>query len=442
MAQAGEKMWYGWPELPDHNPESTMTTSKRNNFAVDLAGLERKLASNITSTFSSHVDTRWNPPATQHNQSATKISTPNIAVASNITHAPTITHGVTKSTPQAMLQLDGVLLGEQHNAHASPVASIVTPQRKNAVYENQLQHHYVVLAGEHQNTPGDVAVIPHRDNTLKNGSKIERVKCIYRSHKNLHDEDLDDIIKELETSTVLMEVNLSNNLITLADGRFTAALASNTSLQKINLWDNKIGDEGVRSLASALKVNNTLRCINLYGNTISKVGAQFLSEALMVNTSLDNMNLHSNSIGEDGVQSLATALQVNSTLKSINLSGNQICAVGTKVLAKTLMANIMLEDLNLNNNMIGDEGAQSLGDALKVNNNLRCIILSGNQISKVGAKCSAEALMVNTKLEDMNLSTNSIGDEGAQILCAVLQVNKSDKLNRCKVLSECIDGQY
>ena len=111
IAQAEEKMWYGWPD--DHNPESTstMTTSKQNNFAVDLADLERKLASNITSTLTAHVK-RWNPPATQHNQSANKISKPN-----------------------------------------------------------------VVLAGEQQNTPGDVAVIPLRVNTLKNDSKIERVKC-------------------------------------------------------------------------------------------------------------------------------------------------------------------------------------------------------------------------------------------------------------------------
>ena len=98
MAQAGEKMWYGWPELPDHNPESTMTTSKRNNFAVDLADLERTLVS-VNHAPTAHVK-RWNPPATHHNRSATTttMTKPNITVASNITPTPTITHCVTKST--------------------------------------------------------------------------------------------------------------------------------------------------------------------------------------------------------------------------------------------------------------------------------------------------------------------------------------------------------
>jgi Ran GTPase-activating protein (RanGAP) involved in mRNA processing and transport len=80
----------------------------------------------------------------------------------------------------------------------------------------------------------------------------ERVECITTNNKNLRDDDLDEIINEMETSTVLKEIKLCRNQITLSDGRFTAALASNTSLQKINLHSNKIGDEGVRRLASAL----------------------------------------------------------------------------------------------------------------------------------------------------------------------------------------------
>jgi hypothetical protein len=198
-----------------------MTTSKQNNFAVDLADWERidgrKLASNIISTSTAQVK---RSPATYHNQSVTTMTTPNIAVASHI--------------------------------------AVNDKQQQPHVYTAAAQD-YVVLAGEQQNTSVDVDVIPHRDNTFENDSKIKRVKCINRSHKNLQDEDLDEIIKEMETSTVLMEVKLQKNRITLANGRFTTALASNTSLLKINLQCNKIGDEGAWSLCAALKVNNTLR---------------------------------------------------------------------------------------------------------------------------------------------------------------------------------------
>jgi Ran GTPase-activating protein (RanGAP) involved in mRNA processing and transport len=398
----------------------TTITPKRNNFAVDLADWKRTLVS-INHVPTDHLNTRWNPPATQHNQSATTMTKPTIAVARNITPTPTNTHCVTKSTPQATLQHDGVIVGEQHNA---PIVSAVTPQRKNAVYDKQLQH-YVVLAGEHQNTPGDDVVIPLRDNTLKNDSKIERVKCIDRSHKNLRDDDLDEIIKEMETSTVLMEVNLYRNQITLADGRFATALASNASLLKINLCDNKIGDDGVRSLCAALKVNKTLTSIDLSGTQISKVGAQLLAEALLVNTVLQSMNLVNNMIGEDGAQSLGDALKVNNNLRCINLSGNQISTVGAKFLAETLMVNTSLVDISLSNNKIGDEGAQSIGDALKVNKTLTRISLSWCHISTVGVKFLAEALMVNTSLVDISLSNNKIGVRGALSLCDALKVNKT-----------------
>jgi Ran GTPase-activating protein (RanGAP) involved in mRNA processing and transport len=399
----------------------TMTTTpKRNNFAVNLADWERTLVSINAPTDhvkrwnppvygkqlhapTDHVYTRWNPPATQHYQSATTMTTPNIAVARNITHTPTVTHSVTKITPQETLQHDGVLVGEQHNAGVAPVV-----------------------------TPSQCDNAPVNDSKIERG---ERDECINRSRKALRDEDLDEIIKEMETNSALSEIKLSNNLMTLADGRFATALASNTSIQNISLHDNNISDEGVRSMASALKNNNTLRCINLSGNTISKAGAQYLAEALMVNTSLDKIYLQSNKIGDEGVRSLAGSLKNNNTLVYIFLCGNQISKVGAKFLADALMVNTKLESINLNGNMIGD-GVKSLAKALKVNKTLKRINLSGCKISEVDAQFLAEALMVSTSLVVISLSNNKIGDAGVQRLCAALQVNstlKSIDLNGNKI---------
>ena len=277
------------------------------------------------------------------------------------------------------------------------------------------------------------------------------VNCITRcSNKALQvfpwqDENLDEIIKELETSTVLREVYLSNNQITLADGRFTAALASNTSLRTIRLHSNKIGDEGVQSLCAALKVNTTLTRINLGGCQISNVGANFLAEALMLNIRLENLNLTGNKIGDEGAQSLAMSLKVNNTLTSISLDTNQISTVGAKFFADALMVNTSLVTINLSSNNIGDEGARYLSLALKVNTTLTSTFLNKNQISEVGAQFLAEALMVNTVLQSMSLQSNNvglnvngnrIGEDGAQSLAKALKVNNtlvSINLCRCHI---------
>jgi Ran GTPase-activating protein (RanGAP) involved in mRNA processing and transport len=545
--------------------------------------LERKLASNITSTSTDHVvNTRWNPPATQHNQSATKISTSNFDHTQ--LHTPTITHCVKRWTPPATLQKqhNGVLAGKNNNnapvvefapppprensysrlgdvvgnvaqplprredSYARlgdvvpikntqfvnlipnpPATTTMTPSHNNdnggggnfpvhwsnppynsnmntnyknsdregrpwfpptppppphhnhrrdefrpAVNNNYYytnnninnnkngeslgfndeQYGLPTYQQKHDNISddrittydlveghvddidrggGEVGEFYHRGNNRRSDKSesslllhSERVKCITTNNKNMRDEDLDEIIKELETSNVLSEIKLSNNVITLADGRFMTALASNTSIRKIKLHDNKIGDEGVRSLCAALKVNNTLSCISLNGNQISKVGAQFLAEALMVNTVLQSLSLHANKIGDEGVQSLCAALKVNNTLRCINLNGCQISKVGAQFLAEALMVNTVLQRMSLQSNNVGEDGAQRLAKALKVNNTLRCINLSKCQISEVGAQFLTEALMVNTELEDMNLSANKIGDEGVQSLCAALEVNK------------------
>jgi Ran GTPase-activating protein (RanGAP) involved in mRNA processing and transport len=241
---------------------------------------------------------------------------------------------------------------------------------------------------------GTIQADINADDTSRESSSfgIKRYREINRNNKNLRDEDLDEIIKEMETSTVLMEVKLQKNRITLADGRFTTALASNTSLQKISLPDNNISDEGVRRLAGSLKVNNTLRCIDLSGNLISKVGAKFLAEALMVNKLLEDMNLRTNSIGAKGVLSLATALKVNKTLKSIDLSGNQISKVGVKFLAEALMVNTSLMAIKLNGYNINDEGAQWLADSFRMNQSLCSIHLCSNRISDFGATKLADAI--------------------------------------------------
>ena len=277
-------------------------------------------------------------------------------------------------------------------------------------------------------------VVFHLEDNNANDDGPSFFDGVIMNNKDLKDEDLDEIIKELETSTVLSEIKLLDSLITLADGRFTAALASNTSLLKVNLHDNKIGDEGAQSLASALKVNNTLRCVNLSGNQISKVGAQIFAEALMVNTVLEIFYLSGNKIGDEGMQSLAMSLKVINTLRSIDLCGCQISKVGVKFLASALIENTSLLFINLSNNLIYDEGAQSLAESFTENRSLCNIQLSSNGITDIGATQLADAIELNgdcvvTKI-NLNGKKVSIGLlDMIESICKAKQSSKGKDLS-------------
>jgi Ran GTPase-activating protein (RanGAP) involved in mRNA processing and transport len=65
-------------------------------------------------------------------------------------------------------------------------------------------------------------------------------------------------------------------------------------LQIVDLAYADIDNDGVTTLANALKDNTTVKKINLYDNDISDEGAAALADALKVNTSVTTIDLREN----------------------------------------------------------------------------------------------------------------------------------------------------
>ena len=63
-----------------------------------------------------------------------------------------------------------------------------------------------------------------------------------------------------------------DNWITLANGKFTNALANNRTLRILDLSCNRLGDEEGKLLAARLKANETLWTIGLNRNQIGNNG--------------------------------------------------------------------------------------------------------------------------------------------------------------------------
>jgi hypothetical protein len=155
---------------------------------------------------------------------------------------------------------------------------------------------------------------------------------------------------------------------------------------------------------------------------------------LMSNKMLDNINLQHNRIGEEGVQSLATALKVNNTLKSIDLSECRVSKIGAKFLADALRENTSLVDISLSNNKIDDKGAQSLADSFRKNRSLRTIQLCSNRITDIGATKLADELKNNCDcgVTTINLKGNQIS---ASLLSRIKSICKAKESGNGKELS-------
>ena len=152
----------------------------------------------------------------------------------------------------------------------------------------------------------------------------------------------------------------------------------NTSLEKIDLGINRIGDEGVKELAEALKANTTLENISL-GIKIGAKGAKHLAEALKENNSLEKIDLGENDIGAKGVKELAEALKVNTTLENIWLGVITSVRKG-EVFGGGVESEYIVEEVHLGWNDIGAEGAKHLAEALK-STTLENILLGENEIA-------------------------------------------------------------
>ncbi|XP_062398295.1 NACHT, LRR and PYD domains-containing protein 12-like isoform X2 [Sardina pilchardus] len=145
---------------------------------------------------------------------------------------------------------------------------------------------------------------------------------------------------------------------------------------------------------------------------------------------LQTLRLDSCRIGEEGLRALASALRSNpSHMRELQLSWNEAAGdSGVKHLCSLLQdPNCKLEKLHLDNCSIGEEGFRALASALRSNpSHMRELQLSGNKAGDSGVKHLSSLLKdPNCKLENLDLSYCSIGEEGFRALASALRSNPS-----------------
>jgi len=218
-----------------------------------------------------------------------------------------------------------------------------------------------------------------------------------------------------ENDSNLIDLNLSQKNLTSQDIRdLVTALEKNTYLTKLNLYANKIDDEGAELLAK----NTRLVALNLAANHISKTGVDALANsptitwldlsynqltdqdtaAIFKNTLLTTLILKDNLIGAGE----PNIIPPNTSLNYLDLTDNFIGEASITVIAR----NAACTTLILTGNSIGDRGAIALaGNKTIINLTLRHC-----RITAYGAK----ELAKNTTLRNIDISYNRIRSDGVE----------------------------
>ena len=207
---------------------------------------------------------------------------------------------------------------------------------------------------------------------------------------------------------------------------------NNHNLTNITIDDCDFGDEGARLFALALgSCKKSLQRLDLQNNNIADEGMVDIITALSMHPHLEYLDLDGNGLRKDGCVALGTLLRCSATkLRKLFISHNEINDEGIEALVLALRSCSCLQSLNIcASPSITTRGWQRFATILESpnSNNLESISIASNNVDDEAAATFANALMNNRKLEELILNYNPITNIGwlafSKVLCNTSSVN-------------------
>eukprot|EP00753_Platysulcus_tardus_P003904 PLAT12502.20.p1 GENE.PLAT12502.20~~PLAT12502.20.p1 ORF type:complete len:619 (+),score=233.03 PLAT12502.20:557-2413(+) len=176
--------------------------------------------------------------------------------------------------------------------------------------------------------------------------------------------------------------------------------------------DIVLGVDGTRLLAAYLRVHTGVRTLNLAGHNMGDAGAVALAEAIK-DSEVEKLILWNNRIGDIGARAFADVLSTSKTITYLSLSRNRIGNAGADALSEAVKLNPVLQVLGLERNHVGDDGAMSIGDMLSTEPcSLVTLSLADNRITDEGACAVGISLLDNGSVLNIFMMRNQLTAPG------------------------------
>lgn len=177
--------------------------------------------------------------------------------------------------------------------------------------------------------------------TLRSIKKFEYIFCNencytlykmkWRSYMN--------IMKKICLFFVLVSLSILGHSIAMeTDDDLDALFRRSKGMTSPHLFNKGIDDDKACRLAKIIKNNKTITDLNLGNNQISNTGIKALSQSFRT-MKLKRLDLFGNRIEDEGFYELFSALKQVKTLTYLNIIGNKIGPVGTEMLDELLAEN-------------------------------------------------------------------------------------------------------
>ena len=230
----------------------------------------------------------------------------------------------------------------------------------------------------------------------------------------------------------------SNNMFDLdkIDKIFEFIYKYNKKIEVIKYNDNKINIKSSENIKKIIQEFNNLRHLELKSCSMSLSDISIISIGINMNTSLCKLNLNSNNLGNKGVKKLIENITKNLTLKQLSLANNLISLDGFKSIADYIVQNSNLIYLDIGYNHINNDSIDVL--AYTNFNMIKSLLMysnrsNGSSSGYVNSKSNSKSknsvniselnnnewisILVNTKsfiennyIQELDLSNNNINN--------------------------------
>lgn len=231
---------------------------------------------------------------------------------------------------------------------------------------------------DYQSTKKRKSKKPVREEKGRTPENDDGLRVLHVANASLNAEATSRLLQGLGIHCTVRELNLSSNkfgaagaaalvklLETKARSRRPKPIAAMPFLDRLDMSNNDLGDEGIKQLTRAiLKRSEThLVELRLSSNGIGAVGIETIMNKLLQHN-LVSLSLDKNAIGDQGCQLVAASLQSMQSLARLNLGFNQIGSRGITSLMRSLVTCRSITYLGLSGNILRISGAIALAFTL------------------------------------------------------------------------------
>ncbi|KAA0711825.1 NLR family CARD domain-containing protein 3 CARD15-like protein [Triplophysa tibetana] len=207
-----------------------------------------------------------------------------------------------------------------------------------------------------------------------------------------------------------------------------------SKLQKLNLSECSIGEEGYKCLYSAVRSNPESHLIelDLRGNDPGETGVKLIYQLIQDHKcKLNTVRFLKSCAAEEACDHLCKALDVNPLLlKELNLSHNKLGDLdGEKLSALLMDSHSKVTKIILNDCELTENQCSALAAVLSCKTLVKEMNLSNSPLMDSGLKHICDQLKnPQCQLQILNVSECSIGEEGYKCLCSAVRSNPESHL--------------